>query len=68
MTNFILFIVVFGVSTFGSTYLMRKRGYPIPSKLNTKEDWLLLAFKLILMTIIAIIQIVVLMIFGIELF
>lgn len=68
MTNLILFILVFGIATFGSTYLMQKRGYPIPKKLQTKQDWFLLLFKLILMSLIAIVQIILLMIFGIELF
>jgi hypothetical protein len=68
MINLLLFIVVFAVASFGSTYLMKMRGYPIPSKLNRKEDWILLGYKLILMSIIAIVQIAILMIFRIELF
>jgi hypothetical protein len=68
MINLILFIAVFGIATFGSTYLMQKRGYQIPTKLNTKQDWLLLVYKLVLMSLIAIVQIIILMLFGIKLF
>ncbi len=47
---------------------MYKMGYWLPKNLTTRQDYLLVLYKLILFTIIAIVQIAILMALGIDLF
>jgi hypothetical protein len=47
---------------------MYKKGYWLPKNLATKQDYILVLYKLVLFTIIAIIQIAILMALGIDLF
>ncbi|MCC5927469.1 MAG: hypothetical protein JJU41_13030 [Bacteroidetes bacterium] len=64
MLNFILFIAVFLTASFGSSWIMVRLGYPLPRKLDNREDWLLLVFKLILFTIVALVLFAILLLFG----
>ncbi|KPP97079.1 MAG: hypothetical protein HLUCCA01_12335 [Bacteroidetes bacterium HLUCCA01] len=66
MVNFILFLAVFIIASFGSSWLMVRLGYPLPRKLEVKEDWFLLAYKLILFTIFVLVQLAILLVFGLD--
>jgi hypothetical protein len=66
MLNFLLFIAVFLVASFGSSWIMVRLGYPLPQKLNSKEDWLLLLFKLLLFTIMVLVLLAVLLLLGLD--
>jgi hypothetical protein len=59
---------VFFIASIGSTFIMYKKGYWLPKNLTSKHDYLLVLYKLILFTIIAIVQIAILMMLGIDLF
>lgn len=68
IVKFLIFVGVFFIASIGSTYFMYKMGYWLPKNLTTKQDYLLVLYKLILFTIIAIVQIAILMALGIDLF
>ena len=67
MLNFLLFVLVFVIASAGSSVLMIKFGYPLPRSLSNKYDWMLLLYKLILFTILVLIQLAILMLFSIDL-
>lgn len=66
MLNFVLFIAVFLIASFGSSWIMVRLGYPLPRKLEKREDWLLLLFKLILFTIVVLVLLAVLLLLGLD--
>lgn len=60
----IILLAVFLTSTLGSAYLMRRFGYPVPSKPVTREDFLIVLMKMILFAIIALLLFAALLIVG----
>jgi hypothetical protein len=68
IVKFLILVGVFFIASIGSTYFMYKKGYWLPKNLTTKQDYLLVLYKLILFTVIAIVQIAILMALGIDLF
>jgi hypothetical protein len=67
MLNFILFAIVFLAASFGSSWLMVRWGYPLPRKLQNREDVMLLTYKLTLFSLIVVILLAILMLLGFDL-
>lgn len=57
-------LFMFVLASWGSGKLLNLYGYPLPTSLNTRQDWLLLAMKIILFMILIIFQLIVLIMFG----
>ncbi len=49
----IVYIVVFGIASWGSRFIMRKRGYPMPQSFSTKVDRILTVMHLIWFVILS---------------
>ena len=64
--HLILLLVIFLVSSFGSGWLMHLYGYPVPKSLSSRDDYILLAMKLVLFTILVIVQLVILLLVGLN--
>lgn len=43
----IVYMIVFGIASWGSRFIMRKRGYPMPQSFSTKVDRILTLMHLI---------------------
>ncbi len=55
---------MFVVASWGSGKLLNLYGYPLPTSLSTRQDWLLFAMKLTLFMILVIFQIIILLLIG----
>ncbi|MCH8558948.1 MAG: hypothetical protein LAT84_14085 [Balneolia bacterium] len=64
--NLIILVIVFISSSFLSTVLMRKLGYPVPRSLKTREDKILVLMKLIMFSIMVAVLLAVLLVFGVD--
>jgi hypothetical protein len=49
----IIYIIVFGIASWGSGFIMRKRGYPRPQSFSTKVDRILTVMHLIWFVILS---------------
>ena len=45
--NSLVYIIVFAISSFGSFWIMRKRGYPLPKGAKSKIDRILIVMHLL---------------------
>ena len=43
----LVYLVVFGIASWGSRFIMRKRGYPMPQSFSTKVDRILTVMHLL---------------------
>lgn len=64
--NLIILVIVFISSSFLSTVLMRKLGYPVPRTFKTREDKILVVMKLIMFSIMVALILAVLLIFSVD--
>lgn len=64
--NILILLIVFLGSSFLSGFVLTHYGYPPPRKIETREDYLLVAMKLITFTIFVILFLVLLIFFGID--
>ena len=64
--NLIILVIVFISSSFLSTVLMRKLGYPVPRSFKTREDKILVVMKLIMFSIMVALILAVLLIFSVD--
>ncbi|GEM_PF-2396789 len=64
--NLIILLVVFISSSFLSTILMRRMGYPVPRSINTREEKILVLMKLIMFSIMVALVLAVLLVFGVD--
>jgi hypothetical protein len=67
MLHFILFAIIFLAASFGSSWLMVKWEYPLPRKLSTREDVMLLVYKLTLFSLIVVVLLAVFLLLGFDL-
>jgi hypothetical protein len=49
----LVYLVVFGIASWGSRFIMRKRGYPMPQSFSTKVDRILTVMHLIWFVILS---------------
>ncbi len=49
----LVYLVVFGIASWGSGFIMRKRGYPRPQTLSTKVDRILAVMHLLWFVILS---------------
>jgi hypothetical protein len=49
----LVYLVVFGIASWGSGFIMRKRGYPRPQSLATKVDRILAVMHLLWFVILS---------------
>ncbi len=66
ITDFLLLLLVFLISAFGSRWMMNRLGYGIHGRLASGQTIILIIMKIILMTIWAIVLIVLLWLMGIN--
>lgn len=64
--NVLVLVVIFVSSSLLSGYLMTKAGYPPPKRLVSREDYILLAMKLISFAIITLLSLALFMLLGID--
>lgn len=62
--NILTLLVMFVLASWGSGKLLQLYGYPLPTSLSSRQDWLLFAMKLILFMILIIFQIIILILLG----
>lgn len=66
IVNLLILLAVFVIASFGSDRLLRHFGYPPPRQLKSREDWILLAMKLIMFTLLTIVLLVMILLAGIN--
>ncbi|MEX0778663.1 MAG: hypothetical protein WD491_05765 [Balneolales bacterium] len=54
------------ISSYGSGWLLHTYGYNIPRSLNSREDYILIAMKLVLFTLLVIMQVIILLLIGLN--
>ncbi|MEX0686403.1 MAG: hypothetical protein WD267_00780 [Balneolales bacterium] len=66
VVKLLLLIVVFIASSFGSGWLLNRYGYHVPHAINNREDYILIAMKIVLFMILMIVQLVILLLIGVN--
>lgn len=64
--NILLLVFVFIISTYGSGRLLHSYGYNMPASLKTREDYILIAMKLVLFMLLVVAQIIILLLLGLN--
>jgi len=64
--NILILLIVFLGSSYASGIILAKFGYPIPSKIQSRADYILIAMKLITFTIFVLLSLALLMLLGID--
>ncbi len=66
VSNLLLLLAIFVISSLGSRWMMHKMGYIIPASLKSREAKIIVAMKIILMAIWAIVLILILWLVGVN--
>ncbi|MDG5767413.1 hypothetical protein QA596_08050 [Balneolales bacterium ANBcel1] len=64
--DLLILLLIFVASSLGSRWMMYRMGYGLPARLTGREAAILVAMKILLMTIWAIVLIVLLWLIGVN--